>query len=437
MRWHLLKTFDKIYVLDLHGNAKKKEVTPDGRPDKNVFDIQQGVAIIIGVKTQPTVQGDKRKKGADIRLATVYHADLWGERKAKYDTLWRTNCAELIADIITPTAPFYFLEPLNKSNLAVYNEGFSVSEFWLVKGLGFQSSRDDLVVDFSEKELTSKIERFCNPNLTDEQARALFFGSRKDGKYLKGDTRQWSLPIARKALMDDPQWRYCISRTLYRPFDERSILYRPDMVDWPRPEVLGQMQKTNLALITNRQTKEEFGALVSDKITERKIAAVYDASTTFPLYLYPAEDELDQTRRVNFDDKLYAKLRKLATHPQRGTPDEVAVFDYIYGVLHSPAYRETYAEFLKIDFPRIPWPASPDAFWEVSDKGGQLRRLHLMEAYAIGDTPFPFMGEGDNTVSKLAFEDGKVWINDAQYFDKPRRSPGSSISAATSPPRNG
>ena len=136
-----------------------------------------------------------------------------------------------------------------------------------------------------------------------------------------------------------------------------------------------------------------------------------------PLYLYPDEQDLDKTRRINFDAKLYAKLQKLAAHPSHGTPNEVQVFDYIYAVLHCPAYRETYAELLRIDFPRIPWPASPDEFWDVSAKGSALRKLHLMDPAAIGATPYPFMGEGDNLVDKPDFRDGKVWINKTQYFD--------------------
>ncbi|SDL95911.1 type ISP restriction/modification enzyme, partial [Paracoccus chinensis] len=109
--------------------------------------------------------------------------------------------------------------------------------------------------------------------------------------------------------------------------------------------------------------------------------------------------------------------QKLAAHREHGTPDEVQVFDYIYGVLHCPAYRDTYAEFLKIDFPRIPWPARPDEFWDVSAKGTELRKLHLMNPDAIGLTPYPFIGDGDNVVDKPRFEDGRVWINATQYFD--------------------
>lgn len=406
MRWHLAKTFDKIVVIDLHGNSNKRETAPDGGADKNVFDIQQGVAIIVAIKT-----------GRNADAALVHHGELWGERQSKYDMLWQSGTSELAKNELSLAAPNLLFEPALEQHWANAPGLFGIMDLFETKGLGFQSSRDDLVIAHTRSELEAKIRQFIDPHRSDHDIRQVFFSDRPDSKYEKGDSRQWSLSVARKRLYAAPDWPADIERALYRPFDWRFLLYRKDMVDWPRPEVLGNMLKPNIALITNRQTKEEFGVLVADCLTERKIAAVYDASTTFPLYLYPAPTELDQTRRVNFEPKLYAKLRKLAAHPKRGEPDEVAVFDYIYGVLHCPAYRKTYAEFLKIDFPRIPWPASPDVFWDVSDKGGQLRRLHLMEPAAIGETPYPFTGEGAGKVEKVEFRDGAVWINQHQRFE--------------------
>lgn len=125
-----------------------------------------------------------------------------------------------------------------------------------------------------------------------------------------------------------------------------------------------------------------------------------------PIYLF---DPVDQSRRINFAPKLYSRLQKLAKHPTNGTPDEVAVFDYIYGVLHCPAYRATYAEFLKIDFPRIPWPASPDEFWDVSGKGIQLRKLHLMDAATIGPT------QAFNTATSMGRLTLNVLLSFAQF----------------------
>lgn len=165
---------------------------------------------------------------------------------------------------------------------------------------------------------------------------------------------------------------------------------------------------------------------------ETKYAESSTQSAVFPLYVYPQEDTLDPTIRINFEPKLYARIRQLAgltgmsvtpdsTNLRNlagsARPDEVKVFDYIYGVLHCPAYRKIYATFLKIDFPRIPFPSSPDAFAAVSAKGEVLRRLHLMEDAAIGETPYPFQGEGDSVVGKPSFGGGRVWINASQYFD--------------------
>lgn len=140
-----------------------------------------------------------------------------------------------------------------------------------------------------------------------------------------------------------------------------------------------------------------------------------EQSYCVPLYLYPEPGTLDTERRVNFDPKIYAAICK-AAGLSGADSDELRVFDYIYGVLHSPDYRRTYAQFLKIDFPRIPYPASPEVFAHIADKGNQLRRLHLMEPDAIGDTPYPFMGEGDDVVVKPELKDGAVYINAGQWF---------------------
>ncbi|WP_245764155.1 type ISP restriction/modification enzyme [Sulfitobacter marinus] len=408
MRWHLMQTFDKIYVLDLHGNANKKEVAPDGQPDKNVFDIRQGVAIIVAVKNT--------EKGKD--LADVFHGELWGKRSEKYGRLINAVSApSIMPNKLSIKAPLFEFMPTDHSQKAQYDSNFSLADLFLVKGLGFQTSRDDLVVGLTTQELITKIDKFLDTNSDDSKVRELFFGGRKAGKYQKGDTRQWSLSVARKSLANDPNWQSDIQQALYRPFDVRPILYRKDMVDWPRPEVLNNFRKENLSIVMNRQTKEDFGVLCSNKLTERKLAAVYDGSTTAPLYLYPDEQDLDQTRRVNFAPKLWKKLQAKAKHPTHGIPDEVQTFDYIYGVLHCPAYRETYAAFLKIDFPRIPWPASPDVFWDISENGSALRKLHLMDPAAVGKAPYPFKGEGDGMVEKPELKDGKVWINETQYFD--------------------
>ncbi len=293
MRWHLMQTFDRIHVLDLHGNSNKKEVSPDGSPDKNVFDIMQGVAIIIAVK-------HRRSGKAPKPLAEVHHGELWGDRDGKYSQLWDGNLKPLCAKNIVPSAPFHLFEEIDLKSVDSYQLGFAVNALIKVHGLGFQSSRDDLVVDMEKGELVDKIKYFLRLEGGEDRIREQFFPKHKAGKYKKGDTRQWSLIQARRQLLEVENWPNDVLPVLYRPFDLRYLLYRKDMVDWPRPEVLGHMLKPNLALIANRQTKEDIGCLVAEGLTERKIAAVYDASTTFPLYLYPTESALDQTAYILF-----------------------------------------------------------------------------------------------------------------------------------------
>lgn len=408
MRWHLLNTFDRIHVLDLHGNAKKKEVGPDGKPDKNVFDIQQGVAIIIAVKT-----GNKKKA-----LAEVHHGHLWGTRESKYKSLISSRIGNPVTKIIDCSGPQYAFVQRNHFLAEIYGEGFWLPDFMPENVTGIVTAKDGLVIDFTKQSLKKRISRFIDPTKTDDQVRAEFFPGKKAGKYPPGDSRGWKLPSARSELQCT-NWESNIKPISYRPLDSRFILYRPDMVDWGRFDFMHHMLSgENIGLITPKIKKEQVGGFVTNNICGHKTYDAFDSNSLFPLYLY-SDDKLglDQTRRVNFDRKLYKKIQKLAKHPDHGTPNEVQVFDYIYGVLHCPVYRDTYAEFLKIDFPRIPWPASPDEFWDVSAKGTELRKLHLMDPGVIGPTPYPFKGDGDNMVDKPRFEDGRVWINATQYFD--------------------
>lgn len=415
MRWHLLNTFDRIHVIDLHGNSKKKEVTPQGKADKNVFDIQQGVAIIIAIKKTTTSKGKKAP-------AEVWHGDMWGTRDSKYKALNEGAIKKPTTRPIDSVAPQYAFVPRNYALAETYSDGFSLAEFMPANVTGIVTAKDKLVIDFTKIELEKKIMRFVEPSKTDEQVRSEFFPNKKSGKYPAGDSRGWKLPSARAAL-EHSRWQDDIKDIAYRPFDKRAILYRPDMVDWGRFDFMPHMLRgENVGFIcVSRQPNETppgyilaTNALVVNGSIRSDSVSI---DSLLPLYLYPNETELDRSRRINFDNKLWDKLKKYAKHPEHGTPDELAGFDYIYGVLHCPAYRDTYAEFLKTDFPRILWPSTPEEFWTVAKAGSRLRKLHLMEPTAIGSAPYPFIGEGDNVVGRPHFDDGKVWVNEAQHFD--------------------
>lgn len=429
MRWHLMRTFDRIHVLDLHGNSNKKEVSPDGSPDKNVFDIMQGVAIIVAVK-------HRHESKAPKPLAEVRHGELWGTRERKYTQLWDGTTASLTPTALPHKAPIhpFVLRDYNVED--EYAKGISIAELMPANVAGIVTARDGLVIALNTQELTERITAFADPSASDTEIRELFFGGKVGGKYLPGDSRGWKLPAARKALQST-DWRNDIKSISYRPFDTRAILSRPDMVDWGRVEFMQNMQsKANLGVSFTRTiegSRHFADFLVHDLPITHHTLSIKEVNYLAPLYLYPNEGTLDQSIRVNFDAKLFGQIRTAAgltgqmtapngtDHFRRATgdarPDEVKVFDYIYGALHSPKYRATYAEFLKIDFPRIPLPASPESFRAISEQGEALRRLHLMEDAAIGATPFPFHGGGDSVVDKPRHENGQVWVNADQHFD--------------------
>jgi len=244
MRWHLLKTFDSISVLDLHGNTPKRERAPDGTPDKNVFDIQQGVSIIIAVKNGA--------KAADS-FAAIRRADLWGTRESKNGRLWELGLASAGWEKLKPSAPYYMFATDSGPAQDTYDDGFGIDELLPVNVTGIVTARDSLVIDFDRKSLIEKLERFRAKGQSDAQVRSAFFGTKKSGKYPSGDTRGWKLGSARQAianlsLADD------LRPILYRPFDVRQIYYRPDMVDWGRERYMRHLADVpNLGLIYSRQ----------------------------------------------------------------------------------------------------------------------------------------------------------------------------------------
>jgi predicted helicase len=419
MRWHLLRTFDRLIVIDLHGSAKKSEVAPDGGPDENVFDILPGVALIIGV----------RNPKAARTIADLSVGDLWGNRSAKYETLWASSAGQLVSPW-EPREPSFSFQVRDHSVESEYFAGVSVKELMPHNSAGTLSARDGLSVDLDRTNLWHRINELALSDVEDFRAR------HSVGK----DSKSWSLAAAqsdvRLHLSDD-----CLRPIQYRPFDQRWTFYtgtQGGIYFFPALSVMPHLiNHPNIAIGFTRKvegTRNFADALAFNQLITHHSLSLKEVNYLAPLYLYPEEGTLDQTVRLNLDPKLYAAICKAAgidpadqAGPdddfRAGTgearPSEVKVFDYIYGVLHSPTYRETFAEFLKIDFPRIPYPSSPDVFRAVSEKGEQLRRLHLMEPAAIGEAPYPYRGEGDDVVASgfPKWESGSVYINKDQYFD--------------------
>lgn len=315
-----------------------------------------------------------------------------------------------------------------------YSKGFSIAELMPTNSVGIVTARDELTIDMDRDALWQRVQDFTQTN--PETLRERYS--------LGKDAQDWSVARAKADVVANLSQTHLVPMA-YRPLDTRWTYYTGTSRGFqcrPRGGVMRHLAAENFSIQISRQRKspgEYSNFLIHRGISESSLVSnkTSEIGNSFPLYLYPEEGTLDQAIRVNFDPKLYAAIRAAAglngpkTTPdgsavesgafRRATgdarPDEVKVFDYIYGVLHSPEYRTTYAEFLKIDFPRIPFPASPESFRDISEKGEALRRLHLMEDAAIGATPYPFHGDGDSVVDKPRHENGKVWINADQYFD--------------------
>jgi len=398
MRWHLAKTFDKIYVYDLHGSTKKFETTPDGEKDENVFDIMQGVGIILGVKT-----GKKKQD----ELGDVYHADLYGTRKYKFDVL--ASKSPKWQKLTLDDKMVYFV-PRNTEGLDKYNEGFKVDKLFYESVTGVITARDSVVVDTSKSELEQRMRRFADPKFSDTETRNWLYPNRKPGKYKPGDTRGWKLTSAREEVRRQ-NIEENIRDIAYRPFDKRHIYYVPEMVDWGRFEFMRNMDKANIGLnlcrqvistsfnhifITNRIVDDSY---VSNKSRER--------GYLFPLYLYHG----DGSKTSNLKPEIVDEIEKVV-----GKTDPEDIFDYIYAVLHSPSYRGKYNEFLKLDFPRVPYPSDKKIFRQLVKLGRELRLLHLLESPKLGNFVTSFPESGSYEVEKIEYKDGKVFINSEQYF---------------------
>jgi hypothetical protein len=410
MRQSLMRTFDDIYVLDLHGNALKREMCPDGSNDGNVFDIRQGVAITFFVK-----RGTKKETEA-----TVSHAEVWGQRQQKYDWLVSHDVQDTDWRELEPKSPFYLFIPCGGVSEEAYQRFPSVSELFSVNSVGLYTARDTLAIHWSPDAVWKTVTIFCR--MDPELAR--------QGYDLGKDTRDWKVTFAQKDLLDSGPAREKIASILYRPFDVRHTYYTGrsrGFICMPRWEVMRHMLAgENLALITPRQHKDEFGALVATTIGAHKSVAAYDTNYYFPLYLYPDSDRTDlftrhepSERRPNLNPKFVEAL----THAYRQQPSPEEILHYVYAILYATTYREKYAEFLRIDFPRIPFTASVVLFAKLAALGKRLTELHLLRSPELDPPTCRFEGDGDNRIAKgrkegLRYESAehRVWINKIQHF---------------------
>jgi hypothetical protein len=392
MRQSLMKTFNNIYIIDLHGNSDKQEITPDGTKDENVFDIKTGVTISILVK----------KKGLNN---VVSYSEIWGSRENKYKQCLENSLKSIDSNILSPSTPFYVFKPQNEIIKNKYFTYLSINDIFHKKSTGVKTHRDHFAIALEKAELETRIEDFRNAKLTDDEI---------SEKYKINNTRDWNLSFSRKNLIKNKEYKSCFCKYSYRPFDVRTIFFSKDVVELPRLDVMQHFFQDNIAITStrlNRQLSSNY-FFVTDIISDVHIldTAAYSVLIT-PLYLY-----VNGKRELNFTSKF---LKTIQEKYNGVTAEEI--FGYIYAIFQSPSYQSKYKEFLQKDFPRIPFPEDKKVFSQLVELGNELINVHLLKDSELNDSLGEFIGKGDSMVEKPNFvtekKIGKLYINKTQYFN--------------------
>ena len=420
MRQSLLGSFNAIYLLNLHGSNRKTEAIPTAQRDQNVFDISQGVCLLLCVKESDNTTTTK-----------VHYADVWGSREEKYNILSETDVQSTEWCELQPISPYYLFVPQATDYSAEYESGWVVTDIFQTGQVAIVTGRDKLTIHQTAEEVHKTVTDFVS--LSENEARE---------KYnLRKDSRDWKVRFAQADIRNHPDIEQHLASLQYRPFDPRWTYYTGQSAGFHREARQDIMQHlhhtTNLAICVCRIVKSPAWqhALVTDKITEK----CYISNTTsesghvFPLYLYPNPEELGVSteRSLNFQPAFLTAFSEALALPQTApfnlpegvSPEEILA--YIYAILYSPTYRERYYEFLKYDFPRIPLPQDIAQFRTLAALGQRLIDAHLLKDVSrlqVAPTRrgvpalHRFEGEGDGVVSRLRYADGKVWINPTQHF---------------------
>jgi len=407
MRHQLLGSFNKIYILDLHGSLKKNETASDGSKDENVFDIQQGVSINIFIKNKNSTNQE------------IYKYDIFGSREFKYDFLLKNKIATVDWTQVNPVPERYYFKEVDSKTQSIYNNYFSIDSLFLQSGAGVQTKRDSVFIDFSKKKLLQRIQNILNNTISESEIINL---------NIKNSSSYNLLEKVKSSKYDDRYWR----KYNYRVFDDRSIYYDKDLLGRAFYSTMKHMLFDNISILTcKQQSSFDFQHIFITKIlTDHNSISLQtsEATHSFPLYLYSDENwlnsnQLIQDRKPNLNieiiDKIATKLELNFTKEKElneNTFAPIDLLDYIYAVLHSPSYRNKYKEFLKIDFPKVPYPKDNHTFWKLVLLGEQIRQLHLLEGNAFDQFNTNYPINGDNVILKPKFEGGKVFINDSQYF---------------------
>jgi len=397
MRKSLMETFDQIYVVDLHGNAKKKERSPDGGDDQNVFDIEQGVSISLFVK------------GRDLDKA-VLHSDVWGARLRKYQALASNNKASIEWTQVAPGEPDWLFKPQDAVLGKEYRAHWSIPSIFAPMGdpaPGIVTTHDKFAISFTAVESRLKVKQFLATG-SESEARKL---------WKLCSQAQWSYDRAKEELPTLNLADVTVS-VVYQPFDVRWTIWDRNVAVHRRERVMQHMLHANISI--NLIRKMDIGGLwshvlVSDRPISHHAVSSKEVNFAFPLRLKNASTA--QLNAESLRENLSSDFRGFldTRYDHHYTPEEI--LGYIYAVLHAPTYRTRYAEFLRIDFPRIPFPESADDFEALSRLGWALVQAHLLREVPRKGLA-KYHGKGDNSVEAVKYAEAEqaVSINKTQSF---------------------
>ncbi|EAJ0699827.1 DNA methyltransferase [Campylobacter jejuni] len=418
MRYSLMQSFDKIYILNLHGDTRKKEKAPDGSKDDNVFDIMQGVSINIFIK-----QNSKAKN------TNIYYHDLYGKRKDKYEFLYENDLNSIKWTLVKNNEPFYLFLPQNNDLLEEYNKGISVKDMFMLSGVGICSKRDNIVFHNNKENLMQLLKDF-NTKTKDELYKIYDIGE---------DSRDWKLDSAIKAVNKNcDNLENFIKKCHYRPFDKKWTYYIENskaFMAYPVYDIFEHfLENENIGLICDRGTKLNNidNIFISSKIIDLHL--VGSGSYIYPLYLYPTtrskkflKKENPNFNEENFTSKIENFKESFRTfidefYKEKFSPEDI--LGYIYAVLFHKIYREKYLDFLKIDFPKIPFTKDKNTFKNLSKLGLKLVNLHLLKNdeldFNVGEALFKDIKNKNFKIQKIKYnkDTKELFINESLYFNK-------------------
>jgi len=415
MRKNLLESFNKIYIIDLHGNSNRKEITSDGKKDENVFDIQQGVSINIFVKTS-----EKKKN----ELGKVFHLNLFGKRESKYIFLIENTLKSINWSVLNSKVPNLFFTPIELNKIDKYEHCISLKDLFIESTVGVNSEFDELVIKNTYTEAEQLLNDLKN-----------LFRNEIVNKYSILSEKESKL---NNAITDTKKNRPIITKISYRPFDIKTTLYTGvsnGIMGRPRGKAMKNMLFNNsLGLVSMRQYASNvpdycYSFISKNIVDNRLFTSNKGYCSIFPLYIYHetgVSQNNDQIAarvpNINFEviNKIAKNLQLIFINEKEinsNTFAPIDLLDYIYAVLHSPTYREKYKEFLKIDFPRVPYPKDKETFWKLVKLGGELRQIHLLESPIVEHYITKYPVDGNNLVGKIKYDYGKVFINETQFFE--------------------